>query len=279
MEGAERPDSIAIRKQIASIMAFEFDWRETRATIQERLAADTEKAAAFGVTIAHDVKATIILANIATAARFDSGGTENGDAQRKIRAAYRYNHVHDDTSIKFIMKQITTADEQRDLATISGTSSGMANMVMQQMMQAAGNETSASEEERAFAATSESESSVEKQRIRRGRATERKPVQKYYPRVAAPSDSPSPSRSTRGPYVSPTRRSTSMAAKKLAPHEVNPTKCKWCKKWGGNGSAHGPPAKVPHVKCNYNEEWDGWRPHYVYRRMNIAYKDRDDCEE
>ena len=196
-----------------------------------------------------------------------------------IRAAYRYNHVHDDTSIKFIMKQLATADEQRDRAAISGTSSGMANMVMQQMMQAAGEETSASEEERAFAATLESKSSVEKRRGRRGRTTERKPVRKSYRRAAAPSDSPSPSRSTRGPYVSPTMRSTSRAAKKLAPHEVNPKKCKWCKKWGGNGLAHGPPAKVPHAKCNYNEEWDGWRPHYVRRRMNIAYKEHDDCEE
>ena len=200
-------------------MAFEFDWRETGATSQERLAADIAKAAAFGVTIAHDIKATIILANIATAARFDSRGTEIGDAQQKIRAAYRYNHVHDDTSIKFIMKKIATADEQRDRAAISGTSSGMANMVMQQMMQATGDETSASEEETAFAATL-----VEKRRVRRGRTTERKPVQKSYRRAAAPSDSPYPSRSTRGPYVSPTRRSTSRAAKKLAPHEVNPTK-------------------------------------------------------
>ena len=127
MEGAERPDPIAIRKQIAAIMDFQFDWRETGATTQERLAADIAKAAAFGVTIGHDIKATIILANIATAARFDSGGTEIGDAQRKIRAAYRYNHVHDDASIKFIMKQIATADEQRDRGAISGTSSGMAN--------------------------------------------------------------------------------------------------------------------------------------------------------
>ena len=71
------------------------------------------------MTIAHDIKATIILASIATAARFNSGGTEIGDAQRKIRAAYRYNHVHDDTLIKFIMKKIATADEQRDRAAIS----------------------------------------------------------------------------------------------------------------------------------------------------------------
>ena len=68
MEGAEQPDPIAIRKQIANTMAFEFDWRETGATSQERLAADIAKAAAFGVAITHDIKATIILAKIATAA-------------------------------------------------------------------------------------------------------------------------------------------------------------------------------------------------------------------
>ena len=62
------------------------------------------KAAAFGVTIAHDAKATIILANIMTAARFNSSGTEIVDAERKIRAAYRYYHVHNNASIKFIMK-------------------------------------------------------------------------------------------------------------------------------------------------------------------------------
>ena len=77
----------------------------------------------------------------------------------------------------------------------------------------------------------------------------------------------------------PTRRSTSRIKKKLAPHEVNPTKCRWCKKWGGGGLAHGPPNNIPHAKSNYNEEWDGWKPTCVCRRMNIAYKERDECEE
>ena len=81
------------------------------------------------------------------------------------------------------------------------------------------------------------------------------------------------------PYVSPTRRSTSRARSKLKPHEVNPTKCKWCKKWGGDGLTHGPPNNIPHSKCNHNEEWDGWRPMYVCRKMNRAYKEREDCKE
>ena len=281
MEGAERPSPIEIRKQITAIMAFTFDWRETGATHQERLTADIVKADAFGVEIRNDVKAVIILANIATAARFSSGGTEIMEAQRKIKASYKYDHCHDDDSIKEIMRRLATADEQRDRAAVAAPT-GFANLVTDKLKELVDVSDSdpvfTSDDESAMAATSDSESSAERP-ARRGRASQRKAVRKTSRRTARTSTSPSPTRSTRGPYVSPTRRSTSRAKKKLAPHEVNPTKCKWCKKWGGNGLAHGPPNKIPHSKCNYNEEWDGWRPTYVCRRMNIAYKEREDCEE
>ena len=129
MEGAECSDPIKIRKQITDVMAFVFDWRETGATNQERLATDIVKSAAFGVVIGHNIKAAIILANIATAARLSRGGTEIAEAQRKIRAVYKYNHTHNDASIKLVMKEIATADEQRDITAISGSTGGMANMV------------------------------------------------------------------------------------------------------------------------------------------------------
>ena len=280
MEGAERPSPIEIRKQLTAIMAFTFDWRETGATNSERLAADIVKADAFGVKIQNDVKAVIILANIATAARFSSGGTEIMEAQRKIKAAYKYDHRHDDASIKEVMKHLATADEQRDRAAVAAPA-GFANLVTTKLKElVAGSEGEyTSDEESAMAATSDSESSVERSTRGRGRATQQRGSRRTAKKKTRSSTSPSPTRSTRGPYVSPPRRSTSRARKKLAPHEVNPTKCKWCKKWGGNGLAHGPPNNIPHAKCNYNEEWDGWRPTYVCRKMNIAYKERDECEE
>ena len=43
--------------------------------------------------------------------------------------------------------------------------------------------------------------------------------------------------------------------------------------------AHDPPNNIPHAKYNYNEDWDGWRPTHVYRRMNMVYNERKDCEE
>ena len=176
------------------------------------------------------------------------------------------------------MKALATADEQRDRTAVPEQARGVANMVtdrLEQLMmcQPATN----TEDEAAMAVNSDSESSVETRAPRRGRERE-KTKRKSYRRAAAPSNSPSPTRSTRGPYQSRTR-SSSRARVKLKPHEVNPTKCKLCKKYGGNGFAHGPPNKVPHAKCNYNEEWDGWRPNYVCKRMNIAYKKRDECEE
>ena len=188
MEGAKRPSPIEIRKQLTGIMGFTFDWRETGATNQERLAADIVKVDAFGVTIQNDVRAVIILANIAAAARFSSGGTEIMEAQRKIKAAYKYDHRNDDASIKDIMKKLATADEQRDRMAVAAPA-GFANLVTEKLKGlktgsnmdelrrlVAGTEESdgsskmlTSDEESAVAATSDDDSSVEKQARSRGR--------------------------------------------------------------------------------------------------------------
>ena len=121
------------------------------------------------------------------------------------------------------MKEIVTADKQRDRAAISGPTRGISNMVtkrLQQMVMDAGEETSNSEEESRMAATSESNSSVERKSSRQGR--ERKSGSRSYRKAAAPSNSPSPPRLTKGMYVE-RMRSTSRARNKLNPHEVNPT--------------------------------------------------------
>ena len=74
LEGAARLDPIKIRRKIAAIMNYVFDWRETVATNQERLSTDIAKVDVFGIEIKNDIKATILLANAAAAARLSSGG-------------------------------------------------------------------------------------------------------------------------------------------------------------------------------------------------------------
>ena len=297
LEGAARPDPIEIRRKIAAIMNYVFDWRETAATNQERLSADIAKADAFGIEIKNDIKATILLANVAMAARFSSGGTEIRDALRKIKAAYTYDHKHDAASIKAMMALLAAADEQRDRTTAPAPT-GVADMVTDRLQELAVDGYSTSDVESAMGATSSSGSATERsqQRERTARGGRRARGR----RAARSSASPTSSRSSRGQYESPPRRrspspakmggrgkykspprgrSSSRSRKRLAPHEINPTNCKWCKKWGGNGLAHGEPNNIPHSRCNYNEDWDGWRPRFVCRRMNIAYKERDECDE
>ena len=171
IEGAERPSLIKIGRKITAIIAFTFDWKETGATNQERLAADIAKTDAFGVVIRNDIKAVIILANIATAARFSSRGAEIMEAQRKIKAAYNYDHSHDADSIKVIMKLLATANEQRDRTTIEAPKS-FANMVtnkLWELVDASDSGSLSATGESAMAATSDSGSMAERP-ARKGRA-------------------------------------------------------------------------------------------------------------
>ena len=107
----------------------------------------------------------------------------------------------------------------------------------------------------AMATTLESKHSA-RQPTRRGRALQHTSSRKTSRRMIRISAPPSLLCLTKGPLL-PTRRSPHREKKKLAAHEVNPTKCKWCKKWGGNGLVHGPPNNIPHAKYTYNGDMDG----------------------
>ena len=277
-------------------MNYVLDWRETAATNQERFLADIAKADTFGIEIKNDIKATILLANVVTAARFSSGGTEIRDALQKIKVAYTYDHKHDAALIKAIMALLEAADEQCDRTT-APAQTGIANMVTDRLQEMAVEGYSTSDVESTIGATSSSGSATEQSPRRERPAREGRRARGR--RAARSSTLPTPSRSSRGQYESPPRkrspspakmggrgkyespprrRSSSRARKRMGPHEANPINCKWCKKWGGNDLAHGPPNNIPHSKCNYNEDWDGRRPRYVCRRMDIAYKKREECE-
>ena len=85
MEEAERPDPIETRRQLAGVMGYTFNWRETAMTNMERLTTGIAKADAFGIKIRNSIKLTIILANVVTTARSSRGGhrSQGGVAQGK----------------------------------------------------------------------------------------------------------------------------------------------------------------------------------------------------
>lgn len=281
-EGAERPSAAAIREMMVTVIATEFDWRESAATNFEKLSTAAAKAATYGITIDNSMKGLIVAANVASAAQ-QTWGTELAEAQRKIKAQYSYNHVHDSTSIKVMMKLLAAADEQRNRKEAAAPDDGeKANLVgmgidrLQQLLQnPSDGYASESAAESALAATSDSESSAERSRHRGRERKREKKERKQRRRSPSPSTSrtPSPPRRSRG---SKSRRSKS---RKPAEKDINPTKCKYCKEFGGYGMAHAAPKSIPHSKCNYNKKWKGWRPEWVCKKIGIEYKEHADCDD
>ena len=129
------------------------------------------------------VEGIVITTNVAYAAQH-TRGSELAEAQRKIKAKYLYNKVHDADSIVNMMKYLAAADEQRNHqeATVLEKSE-TANMVnlgierLKQLVQQPPSEYACTDrdDESTMAATSDSKSSVEKTRYQaRGRKKEKK---------------------------------------------------------------------------------------------------------
>ena len=275
--GAERPEATTIRRQFVGIAGTVFDFRETVATNVERFAATAAKAQGFGIKVHDDLKAIVVLANVEWAAQ-QTWGAEISVAHQKIKEKYLYNHAHDAASIKAISKILAAADESRDRRKAKAPEE-LADMVSQGMtrlqqlvLQAppATDYSDTSDESANAATTSDSEGTA----ARRGRRKKRENSRSR----RRPSPSPSTSRS---PSPPPRRRRSKRATSKKRDdsREKNPTGCKYCKKFGGNGYAHGPPKNIPHSKCNYNKKWKGWRPEWVCKKIGVDFKEYDECSE
>ena len=111
--GAERLSITAIRQMMVDVMATYFDWRESSATNLEQLLTAIAKAATYRVRFHNDMKGLVITANVAHDTQ-QPWGSELAEAQRKIKAKYLYNRIHDAESIIDIMIFLAAADEQRN---------------------------------------------------------------------------------------------------------------------------------------------------------------------
>ena len=108
--GSERLSATAIRQMMVYVMAKSLDWQESAVTNLEELSTATAKAATYGVKLRNDMKGLIVTANVAYAAH-QTWGSEIAEAQRKIKAKYMYNKVHDVDSIIMMMTYLASADE------------------------------------------------------------------------------------------------------------------------------------------------------------------------
>ena len=98
---------------MVDVMATTFDWQEIATTNLEKLSTAIAKTATYDVRFHNNIKGLMITANVAYAAQ-QTWGSELAEAQRKIKAKYLYNKVHDADSTVDMMKYLAAADEQQN---------------------------------------------------------------------------------------------------------------------------------------------------------------------
>ena len=99
---------------MVDVMAMSFDWRKSAATNLEQLLTAIAKAAKYGVRFHNDMKGLVITANVAHTAQ-QPWKYKLVEAERKIKAKYLYNQVHDAESIIDMMIVLVAADKERNL--------------------------------------------------------------------------------------------------------------------------------------------------------------------
>ena len=229
--GAKRPSAKYILQMMDDVMATTFDWRVSAATNLEQLLTTIAKAATYGVRFHNYMKGLVITENVAHAVQHP-WGSELAEAQRKIKAKYLYNQVHDAESIIDMMIYLAAADEQRNCQEATAPENSKTdNMVnlgiewLQQLVQQPPSEHASTnrDKESAMAAT-DSKSSAETQYCTRGQKKNRKGRRQRH-RSRTPSTSPSWSPPRYCSILHP-RRSSSRKPDKRG---INTTSCPHCK--------------------------------------------------
>jgi hypothetical protein len=113
IEGADRPSATDVLEQVMEIIHQPFDFRKKISVNMELMQSNAARMSTYGISIGIPQLTLTLLANIETACKTEYG-REFRSAMQTIRKAYAYNHVHDATSLAFIMKELTGADGVRD---------------------------------------------------------------------------------------------------------------------------------------------------------------------
>jgi hypothetical protein len=250
LQNADRVSNKDLRESLLELVNVRVDFRKKITHNVEMIKNKVSNIAALGITFPASMIVTVILAEIENVMD-NEWAREFGVPMRKIREKYGYDFVHNDNTLKAVVTELATADNLRDLRAAPAPS-GVAYAVAaseypnssfwatRNMEDHERDEYETDDEERAYAARSDSESSVEiiKQR--------KKKKEKETKR--------SNSRSRRS---SSSRRETVRSVNK---------DCKHCK---ANRSTSRHP-QIPEANCFWNPQWKGFRPKSICNQLEGA---------
>jgi hypothetical protein len=241
--GAQRPSATDILSQLLEVVRFPFDFQHKASTNMELLRDRIARLAAFGITIDDTQIALVILANVECAAKHP-WGTEYKYARDTLGRKYQYNHVHDDTSIKDILKVLEEADKARVLSDAPAPHDSSMEGVAQAVNEAVSAFNSYYQED--YASESETEGIA----------------------AAVQSDSESSGGNTRNTSTSRRGRGRSRSrARSTTRDNFRDNPCPHCRKY----RRHRKHPNISTNECYWNPKYTGYRPRAVCDEMEIDF--------
>jgi hypothetical protein len=127
-DNAVRPEVDDVLEMLTEMYQYDFDFRKPIKHSMAQLKAMATRLKPFGITPAKPELTLILLANIHHAKEQD-WGQEFRAAMAAIRKKYSYDHVHDATSMAFILKELAGANELRAMKLAPAPNTSKANAV------------------------------------------------------------------------------------------------------------------------------------------------------
>jgi hypothetical protein len=115
-------------EMITEMYQYNFDFRKPIKHSMAKLKAMTTRLKPFGINPSEPELTLILLANIHHTKEQD-WGQEFRAAMAAIRKKYTYNHVHDATSLAFILKELAGADKLRAMKLAPAPNTSKENAV------------------------------------------------------------------------------------------------------------------------------------------------------
>ncbi len=128
IDGANQPSMNNVLEQLLKVINHNFDFCKKVSVNMELMQSNAAQMATYGIIIDILQLTLKLLANIETATKSDYG-RKSCLAMHAIRKKYTYKHMHDATSLQFILKELVGADGVRVLKDAPAPGTGIAHLV------------------------------------------------------------------------------------------------------------------------------------------------------
>jgi hypothetical protein len=244
IDGTDQPSTNNVLEQLLKVINHIFDFHKKISVNMELMQSNAARMATYGIVIGIPQLTLTLLANIETATISDYG-REFCLAMHAIRKKYTYNHMHDVTLLQFILKELAGANSVRVLKDAPALGTGTMHSVSESVSYRKammGEDTDSTYTKLAYGVSSNSDSSEEerKPRARKCKKSQHSKLQGGHNKQKKDKDN-KPKKNT-CPHCKKFHRKK--------PHQVEPDKCMW------------------------NKKYKGYRFKSIYNQLEVAFKPR-----